>query len=383
MPHYIQRGDIPPKRHTQFRGDDGALRYEEHLSRQGFSGVYCNLYHLRMASRMMAVGDFQPVTRKTAGGPHRHRHLRTAGIDSSGDAIASRRLLLFNQDGAIYKAHVDRSMSIFYRNGHGDELLYVQSGRGKLNTNLGRLDYGEGDYLVIPRGIVWQLAVDQPTRLLVIETRGPVETPERYRNKHGQLLESSPYCERDLRLPEFVPPVDEEGEFTVLVGLNGGTQEYVYAQHPFDVVGWDGLNYPWAFNINDFEPITGRIHQPPPVHQTFQAPGLVICSFVPRLFDYHPQSIPAPYYHSNVDSDEIIFYSRGEFMSRKGIEAESITLHPMGLPHGPQPGMYEGSIGVQKTNELAVMIDTFAPLQVAEAALEVDDPEYPLSWVED
>ena len=381
MAYYIQRGEIPPKRHTQFRGADGALRYEELVSRQGFSGIYSNLYHLHMASRMTAVGEFQAVAREAAAETHRHRHLRTANVTSSGDAISSRRLLMFNADVAIYKAHVDQSMTTFYRNGHGDELLFVHTGRGTLHTNLGRLGYDQGDYLVIPRGIIWQLQVEQPTRFLVLESRGPVETPDRYRNKHGQLLETSPYCERDIRTPEFVPAIDEEGEFPVLVALTGGTQEYIYAQHPFDVVGWDGLNYPWAFNIGDFEPITGRIHQPPPVHQTFQAAGLVICSFVPRLFDYHPDAIPAPYYHSNVESDEIIFYSRGEFMSRKGIEEESITLHPAGLPHGPQPGMYEGSIGKRETSELAVMVDTFAPLELAPAALEVDDPDYPLSWL--
>lgn len=382
MPHYIQRGEIPPKRHTRFQDAEGNLRYEEHVSRQGFAGVYSNLYHLRMASRMLAVGEFKAVAREAAAETHRHRHLRTANVASSGDALSSRRLLLFNQDAAISKAHVDRSMSDFYRNSHADELLFVQSGSGTLHTNLGRLHCVEGDYLIIPRGIIWQLEVDQPLRLLVLETRGPLETPERYRNKHGQFLEASPYCERDLRLPEFVPPINEEGEFKVQVALAGGTQTYTYAQHPFDVVGWDGANYPWAFNISDFEPITGRIHQPPPVHQTFQAPGMVICSFVPRLFDYHPDAIPAPYYHSNVESDEVIFYSRGEFMSRKGIEEESITLHPAGLPHGPQPGMYEGSIGKRDTNELAVMIDTFAPLQVAKSALAVDDPDYPLSWLE-
>ena len=381
MSIYIQRGEIPPKRHTQFRRPDGSLYYEELLSRGGFSGIYSNLYHLRIPSRMERVGDFHPTEAKLLSDRHRHRHLRTARVRSGGDAISARRALFINDDVTIAKAHVSSDLPSFYRNGHADELIFTHSGSGILRTNLGDLAFRPGDYIVIPRGIILQMHVDEEVRQLVIISRGPIETPSRYRNSHGQLLESSPFCERDIRLPEFIAPSDLTGEYPVTVALEGGFQEYIYGQHPFDIVGWDGCFYPWIFNIGDFEPITGRIHQPPPLHQTFQAPGLVVCSFVPRLFDYHPESIPAPYYHSNVDSDEVIFYSRGNFMSRSGIEEESITLHPMGLPHGPQPGLYAGSIGEKGTDELAVMIDTFKPLKITEETVEIDDPDYPQSWL--
>ena len=383
MPHYIERGEIPPKRHTQFRNSAGELHFEELLSRKGFSGEHTNMYHLRMPTGLAAVGRFMERELQEAKGiPHRHRHLRTGKVNSSGGPIGSRQVLFYNDDVIISKAHPDETLNSFYRNGHADELLYVQSGKGTLATNLGNIAFVPGDYVVIPRGVIWQMSFEEPTRFLVMETRGPVDVPDRYVSDRGQLLEHAPFCERDLKLPDFQAPIDEQGEYRLMVRLQGGIQEYIYAQHPFDLAGWAGQCYPWAFSIHDFEPITGRIHQPPPVHQTFQAAGLVICSFVPRLFDYHPQSIPAPYYHSNVDSDEIIFYSRGEFMSRKGIEDESITYHPMGLPHGPQPGMYEGSIGKRETDELAVMIDTFAPLKVAAAAMGIDDEHYPMSWSE-
>lgn len=381
MPHYVQRGDIPSKRHTQFRTPAGALRFEELVSRKGFSDVYSNLYHLRMPTRVRRVGVFRPMHLEAIATEHRARHIRTSRVQSSGDALSARRALFFNQDVIISKAHVDRNMDVFYRNGHHDEMLYVQSGSGTLRSNLGNLAYGPGDYVIVPRGVIYQLDVKEQARLLIVESRGGIDTPSRYRNEHGQLLEHSPFCERDIRTPELTSPIDEEGEFPVWVRLEQGVQEYVYAHNPFDVIGWDGCYYPWAINIRDFEPITGRIHQPPPVHQTFQAPGFVVCSFVSRLFDYHPEAIPAPYPHSNVDSDEILFYSWGDFMSRTGVEEESITLHPMGLPHGPQPGKYEGSIGKKETEELAVMIDTFAPLRVAQAAIDVDDETYPASWM--
>jgi homogentisate 1,2-dioxygenase len=381
MPHYVQRGDIPSKRHTQFRTATGALRFEELVSRKGFSDVYSNLYHLRMPTRVRRVGEFRPKHLEAIATEHRARHIRTSRVQSSGDALSARCALFFNHEVIISKAHVDKNMDVFYRNGHHDEMLYVQSGSGTLRTNLGDLAYGPGDYVIVPRGVIYQLDVKEQARLLIVESRGGIDTPSRYRNEHGQLLEHSPFCERDIRTPELQSPIDQEGEFPVWVRLEQGVQEYVYAHNPFDVVGWDGCYYPWAINIRDFEPITGRIHQPPPVHQTFQAPGFVVCSFVSRLFDYHPKAIPAPYPHSNVDSDEILFYSWGDFMSRTGVEEESITLHPMGLPHGPQPGKYEGSIGKKETEELAVMIDTFAPLQVAQAAIDVDDESYPASWM--
>jgi homogentisate 1,2-dioxygenase len=287
-----------------------------------------------------------------------------------------------NADLVLSKAHAEKSMDGLYRNGGADEMLFVHSGKGTLHTNFGVLEARAGDYLVIPRGVIWRMEVAETMHLLVAETAGIVETPSKYRNAQGQLLEHSPYCERDIRTPKFREPLAGDGPAEVTVKLGPRLQKYLYETHPFDLVGWDGFYFPWALSIHDFEPVTGRIHQPPPVHQTFQAPGLVVCSFVPRLFDYHPLAIPVPYAHSNVDSEEILFYSAGEFMSRKGIESESISYHPAGLPHGPQPGKIEKSLGAKATNELAVMIDTFKPLRLAAALKAVDDPEYPLSWLE-
>jgi homogentisate 1,2-dioxygenase len=382
MSHYVRRGEVPPKRHVQFRAPGGELRYEELVSRQGFSGVYSNLYHLSPPTQVLRLGPLHPLVHEPARHEHRARHLRSGQLASGGDAFEARRLLFFNDDVLIHKAHADRSMASFFRHGAFDELVYVQAGRGELQSMQGVLGFGPGDYLIIPRGTTYRLALQEPSRLLVVESRGALATPSRYRNSFGQLLEHSPYCERDLREPELRAPEQQKGEFLVRVRVAHGIQEMVYGHHPFDLVGWDGYLYPWAFSIHDFEPITGRLHQPPPVHQTFEAPGVVVCSFVPRILDYHPQAIPAPYPHSNVDSDEVIFYSAGEFTSRKGIEAESLTLHPMGFPHGPQPGRYEQSIGKHTTEELAVMIDTFAPLEVASSALQLDDGEYALSWSE-
>jgi homogentisate 1,2-dioxygenase len=272
-------------------------------------------------------------------------------------------------------------MNDYYRNGHHDEIIFIHSGSGLLKTNLGQLNVAAGDYVVIPRGVIWQLDVEENMKHFIIETSGPVETPSRYRNRHGQLLEHSPYSERDIRTPDFVDP-QTDGHMNVLVRLNSGYQMYAYTTHPCDLVGWDGYYFPWVFNIKDFMPITGKVHQPPPVHQVFQAPGLVICNFVPRVFDYHPEAIPAPYAHSNVDSDEILYYVEGDFMSRKGMKEGSITFHPGGLPHGPQPGKIQESIGVKEANEYAVMVDTFKPLNITTAAQAVDDADYPASWLE-
>jgi homogentisate 1,2-dioxygenase len=334
-----------------------------------------------MPTRVLEIGEFYPIELKRGNKTHRARHIRTASIKSTGNAVSSRRPLFFNSDIIISKAHVNKSMDFHYRNGHFDELLYIQSGTGNLKTNLGILKFGFGDYIVIPRGVIWQMYVDDECRILVVESNRPIETPSRYRNKFGQLLEHSPFCERDIRTPELSEPKDEEGEFLVKVRVVDGIQDMVYAHHPCDVVGWDGYFFPWIFNIDDFEPIVGSLHQPPPVHQVLQSEGFVVCNFVSRLFDFHPDAIPAPYPHSNVDSDEILFYSQGEFMSRKGIDLESITYHPMGLPHGPQPGKYEASIGKKRTGELAVMIDTFKPLYVVDAVKEIDNTDYPKSWL--
>ncbi len=390
MPIYQKQGIIPPKRHTVFSKPGAAgsskiypqIYYEELISREGFSSVYSNLYHLRMPTRVKKMGAFiQGKTLSEAVG-HSVRHVKTFEVKKGGDAISARMPLFFNSDVVISKAHPNQSMSYLYRNGHFDELLYIQSGSGVLKSQYGDLVFKKGDYLVIPRGVVWKLEHASPVSLLVVESVGPIQTPKRYRNQHGQLLEHSPYCERDIRTPVLTGAIDQEGDFLVRVKLQTGTQDLVYAHHPFDVVGWDGFHFPWAFNIGDFEPVVGSIHQPPPVHQTFEAPGFVVCSFVSRLFDFHPHAIPAPYPHSNVDSDEILFYSEGNFMSRKGIFQESITYHPMGLPHGPQPGRYEESIGKKSTEELAVMIDTFQPLKFVADAEAVEDKAYPLSWME-
>jgi homogentisate 1,2-dioxygenase len=381
MPFYQKRGAIPNKRHIQFRDNSGNLYWEELISREGFSHMYSNVYHTHPPTGVEAVGEMKKINLVAADQTHRHHHIRTANMNSNGDAISSRIPLFFNSDLVISKAHVTESMKTLYRNGNADEVLFIHTGSGIFKSNLGYMDLTPGDYLVIPRGVIWQIDVKESMRILITESSGPIETPTRYRNKFGQLLEHSPFAERDFRTPEFAGPVDDS-PMEVEVKLRHGIQTYGYQHHPFDVVGWDGYYFPYIFNINDFMPITGKIHQPPPVHQTFQAHGFVICSFVPRLFDYHGESVPAPYAHSNVDSDEVIYYVEGNFMSRKDIDEESITYHPMGLPHGPQPGKIEESLGARETNELAVMIDTFKPLNMTEAALKVDDEDYPYSWIE-
>jgi homogentisate 1,2-dioxygenase len=316
--------------------------------------------------------------------PVRHRLLRTTNVPAGGDAVQGRTLLMGNNDVRISVVRPRHAMEYWYRYAHGDEVIFVHQGTGTLETQFGTLRYGAGDYLVIPTGVIWRIVPDAgiDQRMLVVESSGGhIEPPKRYLNNHGQFLESAPYAERDIRPPEALTPRDEGGEFEVRVKARGQIARYFYAHHPLDVVGWDGHLWPFAFNIGDFEPITGRVHQPPPVHQTFDGPGFVVCSFVPRLFDYHPQSIPAPYNHSNVDSDEVIYYVDGEFMSRRGIEAASLTVHPNGIPHGPAPGTYEGSIGKTATNELAVMIDTFRPLSLTTQALALEDEGYAFSWL--
>lgn len=381
MPFYQKRGEIPTKRHTQFRDDTSNLYWEELISRKGFSHMYTNVYHVHPPTSVEAVGELKKYNLKAVDQTHRHHHIRTANVESDGDAISSRIPLFFNSDVVISKAHVKESMKSLYRNGNADEVLFIHTGSGIFKSNFGNMALTAGDYLVIPRGVIWQIDVKEDMRILVTESSSPIETPTRYRNKFGQLLEHSPFSERDICTPDFVGPVDDS-PMDVEVKLRHGIQTYGYQHHPFDIVGWDGYYFPYIFNINNFMPITGKIHQPPPVHQTFQANGFVICSFVPRPFDYHDQSVPAPYAHSNVDSDEIIYYVEGNFMSRKGIDEQSISYHPMGLPHGPQPGKIEESLGAKETNELAVMIDTFKPLNMTEAALNVDDEDYPYSWIE-
>ena len=381
MPFYQKQGNIPPKRHIQFRNNKNELLWEELISRGGFSGIYSNVYHKNPPTSIEAIGEIENTKLVSSKDKHRHMHILTSGIKSEGDCISSRIPLFFNEDIIISKAHVKESMTSPYRNGCADEVLFIHKGEGEFHSNFGNIDLKSGDYLVIPRGVIWEIHNHAKMKILIIESSAPIETPKRYRNDFGQLLENSPFSERDITTPRFVGPVEDK-PIEVKVKLNKGIQTYTYHHHPFDIVGWDGYYFPYVFNINDFMPLTGKIHQPPPVHQTFQSKGFVICSFVPRLFDYHPDAIPAPYAHSNVDSDEIIYYAEGEFMSRKGIEKESITYHPMGLPHGPQPGKIEESIGAKETSELAVMIDTFKKLNISEHAMKVDDNDYPYSWLD-
>ena len=386
MPYYHQMGEIPRKRHTAFRKPNGGLYAEELMGHEGFTGTSSLLYHVHPPTTVKSVRRirevvYEPDSDETL----RHRHFLTSRVARGGSPTLDRVPLLFNADVAMLYVEPDEQDPHFYRNAQGDELVYVSKGTGVLETVFGDLPYREGDYLVIHRGILHRYKMDMsagPTKLLVFESRGHVRTPKRYRNEFGQIIEGAPYSERDFRQPTALRTHDEMGDFRILVKQYNGLNEIILDHHPFDVVGWDGCFYPWAFNIGDFEPIVGRVHQPPPVHQTFQGDGFVVCSFCPRPFDFDPNAVPAPYNHSNVDSDEVLYYASSEFMSRKGIEFGSITHHPDGIPHGPHPGRAEASIGAKATNELAVMMDSFRPLKVAKAALAIEDPAYHRSWVD-
>ncbi|MFJ5763082.1 homogentisate 1,2-dioxygenase [Neobacillus sp. NPDC093182] len=383
--YYRQMGRIPHKRHTMFKKDDGSLFREQVMGTRGFSGTQSILYHHHMPTDVVKaelIGSYLPEYEEQKS--LKHRLFLTNKTVKKGDALEAREYILGNQDLLIGTASVNEPMKRYYRNGDGDEMLYVHYGSGKLETMFGTLSYRAGDYLLIPIGTIYRMIPDEKeeTKLLFIESFSQITTPRRYRNEYGQLLEHSPFCERDFRGPEILETFDDKGEFEIVTKSRGALHSHILGHHPFDVVGWDGYLYPWAFNVEDFEPITGRIHQPPPVHQTFEGNNFVVCSFVPRLFDYHPEAIPAPYYHSNVNSDELLYYVKGNFMSRKGVQLESITLHPSGIPHGPHPGKTEASIGKKETLELAVMIDTFHPLKVVKSANVIEDPDYMFSWVE-
>jgi len=381
--YYRQLGKLPRKRHTQFRKEDGSLYREQVMGTKGFSGTQSILYHNYMPTSVSETSFYKKVEIEFEEQTSlKHRHIRTNNIDKNGDALEGRVYILGNSDLMIAIANVTKESSHFYRNGEGDEMFFVHYGKGEVQTMFGKITYRKGDYIMIPIGTIYKVVPSSDTKLLIVESNSQLTTPKRYRNEYGQMLEHSPFCERDFRGPEVLQTFDEKGEFTILTKARGNLYKHVLTHHPFDVVGWDGYLYPWAFNIEDFEPITGRIHQPPPVHQTFEGHNFVVCSFVPRLFDYHPESIPAPYVHSNVNSDEVLYYVEGNFMSRKGVDLESITLHPSGIPHGPHPGKTEGSIGKKETLELAVMIDTFKPLYVVKDAHEYEDPEYMGSWEE-
>ncbi len=384
MPIYHSLGEFPHKRHTQFEKPNGGLYYEQLFGTEGFSNVSSLLYHVHRPTMVQSLGTSVDLTPKAAVEKSiQSRMLRGWDVAPQDDFLDARVPFLFNNDVILSSAAPKKSLtSYFYKNADADEVLFVHKGSGTLRSFLGNLAFSYGDYLVIPRGIIYQIDFDtQDNRLLVIESFSPIETPKRYRNAFGQLLEHSPFCERDIRRPQDLKTHDALGEFTLKIKKQNVLHTVVYASHPFDVVGWDGYCYPYAFSAHDFEPITGRVHMPPPIHQTFEAHNFVICTFAPRLYDYHPKAIPAPYNHSNIDSDEVLYYVDGDFMSRNHVEKGNYSFHPAGIPHGPHPGAYERSIGQKETFELAVMVDTFKPLQVTQAALDNEDPHYYLSWL--
>jgi len=386
MPIYHTLGQVPRKRHTVFRKPDGGIYSEQLIGHEGFTGTSALMYHVHPPTTITSVRRVKETRlEEDPDQTLRHRHFRTSQSKSGGSPTMDRIPLLFNAEVAMLYVEPDQTDAHFYRNAQADEVVYVAAGGGVLETQFGDLPFRMGDYVVIHRGIMHRYRFDEAApapKLLVMESRGHVRWPKRYRNEFGQLIEGAPYSERDIRRPTELKTHDERGDFPIWVKQYEGINEMVLDHHPFDVVGWDGYFYPWAFNIEDFEPIVGRIHQPPPVHQTFQGDGFVICSFCPRPYDFDPEAIPAPYNHSNVDSDEVLYYASSEFMSRNGIEFGSITHHPDGIPHGPHPGRYEASIGMKATNELAVMLDTFRPLKVAREAMAFEDDAYHRSWVE-
>ncbi|MCF8303864.1 MAG: homogentisate 1,2-dioxygenase [Bacteroidales bacterium] len=386
MPHYHKLGKIPHKRHTQFRKPNGELYSEQLVSTEGFSDTYSLTYHNYPPTHVIKIDESWSVAPEVAVEKNmQHRSLMGFKVRPEDDYLKSRKPVMINDDLHIHMASPKESMKdYFFKNSSADEMIFVHQGEGTLKTMYGKIDFAYGDHLSIPRGVPYQLEFKTNDNwLMIVESFSPIRFPEKYVNRAGQLMEHSPYCERDIREPRELETFDEKGDFLVLIKKNDMIYPYHYGSHPFDVVGWDGYHYPYAFSIHDFEPITGRIHQPPPVHQTFEAHNFVMCAFVPRKYDYHPQSIPAPYNHSNVDSDEVLYYVDGDFMSRKNVEKGMFTLHPIGIPHGPHPGAVEKSIGKEGTEELAVMIDTFRPLKLTKQAMEIEDPDYYKSWMED
>lgn len=385
MPIYHKLGNIPPKRHTVFKSETGQHYYEQLFGTEGFHSHSSLLYHVHRPTQVKEILNSTNVAPKIAIDKNiKSLLLEGFKVIPEDDFLDSRKALLVNRDCTIGLAAPRKSLtSYFYKNADADELIFIHRGSGTLRTFMGNIPFEYGDYLVIPRGMIYQIEFNsEDNRLLYMESYAPIYTPRRYKSSSGQLLEHSPFCERDFKLPQDLETHDAKGDFILKIKKENVLHEFVYATHPFDVVGWDGYNFPYGFSIHNFEPITGRVHQPPPVHQTFETSALVVCSFVPRLYDYHPQAIPAPYNHSNIDSDEVLYYVDGDFMSRNNIEQGHITLHPKGIPHGPAPGAMERSIGQKETQELAVMIDTFRPLMVTEEAMKIDDGKYYKSWVE-
>lgn len=385
MPLYHKLGDFPQKRHTQFEKPNGGFYYEQLFGTEGFHGHSSLSYHVHRPTQVKEILNSYSVEPKIAIGKN-IKSLLFKGFElkPENDFLDSRKAMLVNKDCIIGLAAPKESLrNYFYKNADADEMLFIHRGKGKLRTMLGNIPFEYGDYLIIPRGIIYQIDFEtEDNRLFYVESYSPFYTPKRYKNQSGQHLEHSPFCERDFILPNELETYDEKGDFLIKIKKEGMIHEVVYATHPFDVVGWDGYNFPYGFSIHNFEPITGRVHQPPPVHQTFETAAFVVCSFCPRLYDYHPKAIPAPYNHSNIDSDEVLYYVDGDFMSRNNIEQGHITLHPKGIPHGPAPGAMERSIGHKETQELAVMVDTFRPLMVTEEAMGLDDGQYYKSWIE-
>ena len=385
MPRYHKLGDIPSKRHTVFKNKNGRFYYEELFGTIGFDGMSSLMYHTQRPTQVKEILNTYSISPKAAI-ENNLKSMMLVGfnIEKESDFLKSRKVILFNNNCQISLSSPTKSLKeYFYKNTDSDEVIFIHKGSGKLRTFLGNIDFKYGDYLVIPRGVIYQIDFNEENnRLFIVESKSPVYTPKRYRNWFGQHLESSPYCERDLHPPTELETFDKVGDFLLKIKKDDSIHECVYAAHPFSIVGWDGYNYPYKFSIHDFEPITGRVHQPPPVHQTFETSNFVICSFVPRLYDYHPNAIPAPYNHSNIDSDEVIYYVDGDFMSRKNVDEGYISLHPAGIPHGPHPGLMEKSIGKKETKELAVMVDTFQPLKVTDYAVKIDDGKYYQSWLE-
>jgi homogentisate 1,2-dioxygenase len=384
MPFYHSLGNIPPKRHTVFKNPEGGIYYEQLFGTIGFDGMSSLLYHVQPPTAVLEITQKKSVAPEIGLDKNMQmRSLQGFNVEAKDDYLESRTPMLVNNDVYIELAAPKKSMTdYFYKNADADEVIFIHRGSGTLKTQLGNIDFSYGDYLVVPRGMIYQMHFEsEDNRLLIIQSFHPIYTPKRYRNWFGQLLEHSPYCERDIRPPHALETHNENGKFLIKIKKEDTMYDYVYAHHPFNVVGWDGYNFPYAFSIHNFEPITGRVHQPPPVHQTFETSAFVICSFVPRLYDYHPDSIPAPYNHSNIDSDEVLYYVDGDFMSRNHVDKGQITLHPAGIPHGPHPGAYERSIGQKETQELAVMIDTFKPLKLTKQALGVEMTDYMNSWL--
>ena len=393
MPKYMQLGSIPPKRHTIHQNVPGyrneGIYYEEVITTQGFSRAYSIVYHLKPPTRVVRIeaagnSKIELADWKTL----RHVHLKSSRLEPFGDPVTGRIPMLINADVILYRCRPSQNQAELYRNARADELLFIHQGSGRLSTMFGSLSFRPMDYVVIPKCTTYRIDFDQEVdsadspQMLVVEAVGDIGFPPRYLNPDGQFRLGAPFCERDLHGPSELLTEDEEGEFPIRIKDGDDWTRYIMAHHPFDVVGWDGMVFPYTFNADDFEPITGTIHQPPPIHQTFQASGFVVCTFGPRMLDTHPQAIKVPYAHSNVESDEVLYYVRGQFGSRRGVEIGSLTLHPHGIPHGPHPGTIVASRSVKATDELAVMVDTFRPLRVASAAVSLDDPNYPYSWLE-